>query len=97
MKAKDKNTKKSKAVGYGTFGRSVLASRPKNVIVSTVVIPERGEIIFKVLKFLILESRRHAELNSLLIRLNSLKTPKHYASKRNYCFSQLLPYFDKSS
>lgn len=40
MNANDKKTKKSKAVGYGTFGRSVLASNPKNVIVNTVVIPK---------------------------------------------------------
>ena len=39
MNANDRNTKKSKAVGYGTFGRSVLASKPRNVIVRTVVIP----------------------------------------------------------
>lgn len=41
MKAKDRKTKKSRAVGYGTFGKSVLASRPKKVIVNTVVIPEK--------------------------------------------------------
>lgn len=40
MNENDRNTKKSKAVGYGTFGRLVLASRPKKVIVNTVVIPE---------------------------------------------------------
>lgn len=46
MNANDRNTKKSRAVGYGTFGRSVLASSPKNVIVKTVVIPEGRNISF---------------------------------------------------
>jgi hypothetical protein len=40
MKANERKTKKSKAVGYGTFGRSVRASSPRNVIVRTVVIPK---------------------------------------------------------
>jgi hypothetical protein len=44
MNANDRNTKKSSAVGYGTFGRSVRASRPKNVIVRTVVIPVKWNI-----------------------------------------------------
>lgn len=48
MKANDKKTKKSKAVGYGTFGRSVLASSPKNVIVRTVVIPS-GQRLFNII------------------------------------------------
>lgn len=39
MNPNDKKTKKSKAVGYGTLGRSVLASSPRKVIVKTVVIP----------------------------------------------------------
>jgi hypothetical protein len=39
MNANDRNTKKSSAVGYGTLGRSVRASSPRNVIVRTVVIP----------------------------------------------------------
>lgn len=39
MKAKERNTKKSNAVGYETLGRSALASSPKNVIVRLVVIP----------------------------------------------------------
>lgn len=39
INANDKNTKKSNAVGYGTFGKSVRASKPKNVIVKTVVMP----------------------------------------------------------
>lgn len=39
MNANDKKTKKSNAVGYGTFGKSVRASNPKKVIVKTVVIP----------------------------------------------------------
>lgn len=50
MKPKERNTKKSSAVGYGTLGRSVRASRPRNVMVSTVVIPGQVEmpIIVKV-------------------------------------------------
>ena len=40
MKPNDKNTKLSKAVAYGTFGKSVLASKPRNVIVNTVVTPK---------------------------------------------------------
>lgn len=39
MKANERKTKKSSAVGYGTLGRSVLASSPRNVIVKTVVMP----------------------------------------------------------
>lgn len=39
MNPKERKTKKSSAVGYGTLGRSVLASRPRKVIVSTVVMP----------------------------------------------------------
>lgn len=54
MNAKERKTKKSKAVGYGTLGRSVLASRPRKVIVSTVVIPaitlSLGKSLFNTLK-----------------------------------------------
>lgn len=39
MNPNERKTKKSKAVGYDTLGRSVLASNPKKVIVNTVVIP----------------------------------------------------------
>jgi hypothetical protein len=39
MNANERKTKKSRAVGYETFGKSVLASNPKNVIVKTVVMP----------------------------------------------------------
>jgi hypothetical protein len=39
MKPKERKTKKSRAVGYPTLGRSVRASNPKKVIVNTVVIP----------------------------------------------------------
>lgn len=41
MKVKARKTKKSRAVGYGTFGKSVLASNPRKVIVSMVVIPKK--------------------------------------------------------
>lgn len=45
MKANERKTKKSSAVGYGTFGKSVRASSPRKVIVSTVVIPENSTCI----------------------------------------------------
>ena len=39
INAKESHTKRSNAVEYGTLGKSVLASKPKNVIVNIVVTP----------------------------------------------------------
>lgn len=45
MNPYESQTKRSRAVEYDTFGRSVRASRPKNVMVRTVVMPGKEQLL----------------------------------------------------